>query len=79
MITASLGKGTATASRGEPTFINLDTAYPKQVFTILIWGDDRRSVGPLPADGSHECAMGTIQDYRGVPEIVIKSKEQLSR
>ncbi len=25
---------TATGSRGEPTFINLDAAYPRQVFTI---------------------------------------------
>ena len=40
---------TATNSRGEPTFINLDAAYPNQVFTILIWGDDRKNVGTLPA------------------------------
>jgi len=33
---------TATSSRGEPTFINLDAAYPNQVFTILVWGDDRQ-------------------------------------
>jgi hypothetical protein len=33
---------TATSSRGEPTFINLDSAYPHQVLTILVWGDDRK-------------------------------------
>lgn len=72
------GEKTAMGSRGQPTFINLDAPYPNQVFTILIWGEDRQNVGELPADGSHVCAAGTIQDYRGVPEIVVKSKGQLS-
>ena len=36
------GERTATSSKGEPTFVNLDAAYPNQVFTILVWGDDER-------------------------------------
>ena len=70
---------TATSSRGAPTFINLDSTYPKQVFTILIWGEDRGNVGELPRSGSRVCATGMIADYQGVPEIVVKSKGQLSR
>lgn len=70
---------TASGSRGQPTFINLDAPYPNQVFTILIWGEDRQNIGTLPANGARLCATGTIQDYRGVPEIIVKSKEQLSR
>jgi hypothetical protein len=70
---------TATSSRGEPTFINLDSAYPNQIFTILIWGDDRKSVGELPHEGEHICATGIIQDHKGLPEIVFKTKTQLSR
>ena len=69
---------TATSSRGEPTFINLDAAYPNQVFTILVWGDDRQKVGALPSEGSRVCATGLITDYRGVPEIVVRSSGQLS-
>ena len=69
---------TATSSRGEPTFINLDTAFPNQVFTILIWGDDRSKVGELPQPGSHVCATGLITDYHGVPEIVVRSSGQLT-
>jgi hypothetical protein len=69
---------TATSSRGEPTFINLDSTYPNQVFTILIWGDDRKSVGELPRVGAHVCASGVIQNYRGVAEIVVKNGEQLT-
>jgi hypothetical protein len=72
------GEKTAAGSRGEPTFINLDAAYPNQVFTILVWGDDRKNVGELPRVGSRVCASGVIQDYRGVPEIVVRSSGQLS-
>jgi DNA/RNA endonuclease YhcR with UshA esterase domain len=70
---------TATNSRGEPTFINLDAAYPNQVFTILVWGDDRQTVGELPREGSRVCATGVIQEYRGVPEIVVRNSGQLSQ
>ena len=70
---------TATSSRGEPTFINLDAAYPNQVFTILVWGDDKGNVGELPKVGSRVCASGKIEAYRGVAEIVVKSKEQFSQ
>jgi hypothetical protein len=69
----------ASNSKGTPTFVSLDSAYPKQVFTILVWGDDRNNVGELPQVGSRACATGLIADYRGVPEIVVKSKGQLSR
>src|ERR1700690_1222125 len=71
------GERTATSSRGEPTFINLDSAYPNQVFTILVWGDDRKNVGELPHVGARVCATGTIKDYKGVPEIIVKTKDQL--
>jgi DNA/RNA endonuclease YhcR with UshA esterase domain len=70
---------TATSSRGEPTFINLDAAYPNQIFTILVWGDDRQNVGELPREGSRVCATGMIREYRGVPEIVVRSSGQFSR
>lgn len=73
------GERTATGSRGEPTFINLDAAYPNQIFTILVWGEDRSNVGQLPSDGERACATGRIQEYRGVPEIVVRSKAQLGK
>jgi hypothetical protein len=53
--------------------------FPNQVFTILVWGDDRQNVGQLPRIGSHICATGLIKDYRGVPEIVVRSSGQFSR
>jgi hypothetical protein len=42
----------AVKSKGEPTFLNLDEPYPKEVFTILIWGSDRAMFGtPLRTGG----------------------------
>ena len=65
------GEHTAASSRGTPTFINLDRAYPNQVFTLLIWGDDRANVGRVPESG-RVCATGIIRAYRGSPEIVLR-------
>lgn len=64
------GEHTASTSRGTPTFINLDRPYPNQVFTILIWGEDRTRVGEFPKSG-RVCATGPISNYRGVPEIIV--------
>jgi exonuclease VII large subunit len=70
---------TATNSKGEPTFINLDDPYPNQAFTIVIWQEDRQDIGSLPSQGTRICATGKIQTYHGVPEIVVRSVGQLSR
>lgn len=70
---------TSARSKGQPTFINLDAPYPNQLFTILVWDDDRANVGTLPRMGSHVCATGLIKDYRGTPEIVVSRSDQLSK
>ena len=64
----------AANSKGQPTFINLDEPYPKQVFTILIWSSDRSAVGQVP---KKVCVTGTISSYRGVPEIVVRTPNQI--
>lgn len=61
---------TATQSRGQPTFVNLDRPYPNQVFTAVIWEDDKARVGPIPSSGDI-CVSGLITQYHGVPEIVL--------
>jgi hypothetical protein len=65
------GEHTAYRSRGTPTFINLDRPYPNQDFTIVVWGDDRASVGQLPSSGQL-CVTGYIKQYRGVPEVDLR-------
>ncbi len=65
------GRYAATA-RGKPIFLDLDKAHPGQVFTALIWGENRAKFGAprrnLPKDGY--CVTGRIPSYRGEPEII---------
>ena len=70
----------AIRSKGQPTYLNLDRLYPNQVFTILIWGSDRPKFGTPETTlmGKRVCAPGTIQEYRGTPEIVATEPRQLT-
>lgn len=66
-------------SGGQPTFLNLDNAYPKQVFTIVIWGKNRNKFG-APEDtwkGKRICVSGRITAYEGVPEIIAEDPQQI--
>jgi hypothetical protein len=66
-------------TRGQPTFLNLDEPYPRQVFTALVWGSSR-SRFPAPPEslrGSHICVSGTIIEYKGKPEIVVADPSQI--
>ncbi len=67
---------TAATTRGKPTFIDLDSSFPYQIFSILVWDEDRPNVGELPRTGSKVCATGVINYYHGVPRIVVKNSAQ---
>ncbi len=71
----------ARSSRGQPTFINLDGSYPNQTFTIVIWGSDRDKFGSPERKYNNKriCATGMIDSYRGIPQIVVNSKNQLGK
>lgn len=70
----------AETTRGRPTFLNFDEPYPNQIFTVVIWGTDRSKFdNPETAyRGQSVCVSGIISSYRGVPEIVIRDKTQIS-
>ena len=69
----------AKSSKGEPTFLNLDEPYPREVFTILIWGSDREKFGSpeIEYKGLRVCVTGKITSYRGVPEINATERGQI--
>lgn len=70
----------AARSRGQPTFLNLDKPYPNHIFTALIWGTNREKFG-RPEDsllGKRVCITGAIRLYRGRPEIIVSSPNQLT-
>ncbi|MGH8111622.1 MAG: phospholipase D-like domain-containing protein [Rhodanobacteraceae bacterium] len=70
----------ASSAEGQPTFINLGKAYPDEVFTIVIWGDDRArfSVPPETWHGSL-CVTGKIASYQGEPQIEVSDPAQVQR
>lgn len=79
--------GTVAAARyaeqvaGRPTFLDFDKPYPNGVFVAVIWGDNRAAFDAPEKTlvGKHVCVSGIIRRYRGRPEIVLTSPDQLSR
>jgi hypothetical protein len=55
------------ASRASLRFLNLDEPYPREVFTILIWGSDRAKFGTpeMKYKDAKVCVTGKITSYRG--------------
>jgi micrococcal nuclease len=63
----------------QPTFLNLDKAYPQPIFTVLIWGANRDKFGKpeeLYKD-KRICVTGKIEDYRNAPEMILDDPHQL--
>jgi hypothetical protein len=69
----------AESTKGQPTFLNLDKSYPSQVFTIVIWGNNRSKFGIPENDykGKRICVSGKITAYAGLPEIVADEPKQI--
>ncbi|HYL63657.1 MAG TPA: DNA-binding protein [Candidatus Methylomirabilis sp.] len=70
----------SVSSNGQPTFLNLDRPFPNQIFTVVIWGEDRSKFGN-PEDaykGKRICATGKITAYAGLPEIVATEPKQIA-
>lgn len=70
----------ASSSRGKPTFLNLDRPYPRQVFTAVIWGEDRAKFDE-PEETYRDkkiCVTGKITSYRDVPQIAVSEPEQIT-
>jgi DNA/RNA endonuclease YhcR with UshA esterase domain len=70
----------ANRGKGQPTFINLSKPYPSQVFTVVIWGSDRRKFQNPPEvlfSDKEVCVTGKITVFRGTPQIVVKNPSQI--
>ena len=70
----------AYRSKGQPTLLNLDEPYPRQIFTALIWGNDRPAFGAPETtySGKNICVTGRIKNYRGKPEIIVRTPSQIT-
>ena len=63
-----------------PTFLNLNQPYPDQVFTALIWGENRGKFSYAPEvklDGKKICVSGLIETYKGKAEIIVSEPKQI--
>jgi len=69
----------APASNGQPTFLNLERAYPNQIFTVVIWGRNRAKFRQPDReyDGKKICVTGRIESYRGTPQIEATTPTQI--
>jgi hypothetical protein len=69
----------ADKAKGQPTFLNLDEPYPRQIFTIVIWGSDRLKFSEPEKKyrDSQVCVTGKITSHRGTPEIVASDPNQI--
>lgn len=69
----------ASRSRGQPTFLNLDKPYPNHIFTIVIWGEDRKKFGRPEVELFEKtvCVNGRIEQYQSRPEIVVREPKQI--
>ena len=67
-------------SNRRQTFLNLDAAYPKQLFTAVIFEEHRGKFSP-PAEEQFKdrniCVTGKIEEFRGTPEIVVTDPKQI--
>jgi hypothetical protein len=69
----------ADKTKGQPTFLNLDKAYPNAIFTILIWGSNRPKFGRPEATYRDKdvCVTGKITAYKGIPEIIASEPSEI--
>lgn len=65
---------------GKPTFLNLGRAHPNQLFTIVIWENDRAKWTEPPEkqyENREICVRGRIEMHEGTPQIVVESPDQI--
>jgi DNA/RNA endonuclease YhcR with UshA esterase domain len=69
----------AESSRGSPTFLNFDQPYPDQVFTLVIWGNDRSKFDNPETTyrGKRICVTGKVSSFKGVPEVIASDPSQI--
>jgi DNA/RNA endonuclease YhcR with UshA esterase domain len=69
----------AASTKGQPTFLNLDKPYPNQIFTVVIWGENRSKFGKPEEDykGKRICVSGKITAYAGLSEIIADDPKQI--
>ncbi len=70
----------ATGVGGQPTYLNLERAFPDQPFDAVIWGRHRDRFHPPPETAYRQrriCVAGRVTTHEGVPRIEVSTPEQI--
>jgi len=70
----------AVKSKGQPTFLNFGKPYPQQVFTVVIWNEDRGKFGKAPEGlfrDKEVCVSGLIVEHNGKAQMVVRNPGQM--
>ena len=70
------GKVYSVKNFGSMVLVNLGKEYPNQLLTIVLRGKTKKLVEQIT--GKVITIKGTVIDYKGKPEIVVKDPEQIS-
>lgn len=63
-----------------PTYINLDKKFPEQLFTIVIYENQRNKLNYIPEEKLLQkqiCIKGKIELFKGTPQIVLQKPSDL--
>jgi DNA/RNA endonuclease YhcR with UshA esterase domain len=64
----------------QPTFLDLGADYPNSLLTVVIFGENREKFTGFPEvlfAHKNICVTGRLQDYKGRPEIIVSSPDQI--
>ena len=77
-VTVEAGVSDVHTGRSGVTFIDMGGRYPDNDFTAVIFAGDAAKFPNLSAlEGKTLAVSGTVELYRGRPEIVVKSADQI--
>jgi DNA/RNA endonuclease YhcR with UshA esterase domain len=69
------------SAKASPTLINIGAAFPNQLLTVVIYGEDRKRLELDPEKTFADADLsvtGKVELFKGKPQIVVTDKTQLS-
>lgn len=67
--------------KGKPTWIEVGATYPNSSRLVLVvWGQNRDMLNKLFSqnlEGKNVCVIGTVEQYKGVPQVELKLSSQV--
>jgi DNA/RNA endonuclease YhcR with UshA esterase domain len=69
------------SAKASPTLINIGAAFPNQLLTVVIYGEDRKRMELDPEKlftNADLSVTGKVELFKGKPQVVITDKSQLS-